>query len=217
VKYKFKFTDEIERSGCPLVIKILTDKDESVNKDDVLIIFSDTERKKFHYFKSPFNGLITDIYVEEGQIIKLNNHILSIKKDKTFKNNYSNYNKFSDKFKNDTNEKTPTNTIGCFSFLIRVAFVSFYWLFPTYDTTFANSLSEELNSIQFWIGLLGTLFICWFISKALVGWFVEVEINSKYGLAAIFLLNLVCWIFLPNLLIDWSGEMVIYILDKLFN
>lgn len=184
-----------------------------LEKANIYFNVEDRRRKRIRII-----GISSDpycVHFENFQVDEVNHLFNYITKNKSNKN--SKKEEYSKKFKNDTNEKTSSNGIGCFSFLIRVAFIIFYWLFPTYDTTFANTLSEELNSIQFWIGFLGALLISYFFSRILVPEFVEREINSKYGLIAIFLLNFVCWIFLPNLLIDWSGEIVMNIIKKLFN
>lgn len=123
----------------------------------------------------------------------------------------------TDEKSNTDDLKFDSDDIGCFSFLIRSAFVIFYFIYPTYETTFANSLSEELNSIQFWIGLLATFSTVWYISSFVVVELEDRKVKPKLGVLIILVLNILCWFILPNLFIDFSGDLFVRLLEKIFD
>lgn len=214
MNYHLKYTKESQKSGCFIVHNILSKTNQRVKKGEPLIVFTDSSKSHFYYYESPLDGYVTSIDVTIGQEVELNDYLLFVKKQVT--ENIINESSYENDLNNDfSNSNFDTEHIGCFSFLIRAGFVLFYCFFPTYETTFANSLSEELNTIQFWIGLLGTLLITYYISVYLVLYLKNRKTKPKHGFWIIFVLNGVCWFVLPNILIDWSGDILVYLLSKL--
>ncbi len=71
MNYKLKYNKEVEKSGCCVVAEIMCSTNQVIKKEEIMIIFSDIKRQKFYYYKSAFNGIVTDIHIEIGQVVKL--------------------------------------------------------------------------------------------------------------------------------------------------
>ena len=216
MNYKLKYNKEVAKSGCCVVAEIICSTNQVIKKEEIMIIFSDIKRQKFYYYKSPFNGIVTDLHIEIGQVVILDNHVITIRhelgspKDEV----QDEYNSINSK-DNDEDLKFNSSDIGCYSFLIRIVFVGFYFVFEPYEHIDIVLYEDApIHRIQFWTGLLGTLlityFISWFIVKVLFNFELYYDeessfykflmnINPKYIVVFIFLINLICWLLLPDL------------------
>lgn len=110
-------------------------------------------------------------------------------------------------------EKEPIMDTGCLAYLIIIVFLIYYSFFPTYEASLLNSASEELDSIQFWIGLIGTVFLTYIASMILVVALNYLRVKLRTGFLLLLVLNAVCWFTLPDLVIDNIGEFLASLLD----
>lgn len=213
---RLKFFLEDIYSGCNIVHNILCKPGEKALAGEPLIVFSNKSKTKFHNFNSSYEGCIKEITIQHGQAIEIGSHLLTITVDPIEGGNMNlTGNDETDEKSNTDDQKLDSDDIGCLSFLIRSAFVVFYFIYPTYETTFVNRLSEEFNRIQFWIGLLATLPTVYYISFYIVSILKDRKVKPKLGVLIILLLNILCWFILPNLFIDISGDLFMRFLDNL--
>lgn len=215
---RLKFFLEDKYSDLNIVHNIICKPGEKVQVGEPLIVFTNKSKTKFYNCNSSCDGFIKEITIQHGQAIEIGSHLLTIASDPIKGRNINDIgNDETDEKSNTDDLKFDSDDIGCFSFLIRSAFVIFYFIYPTYETTFANSLSEELNRIQFWIGLLATFSTVWYISSFVVVELEDRKVKPKLGVLIILVLNILCWFILPNLFIDFSGDLFVRLLEKIFD
>ncbi len=178
MNYKLKYNKEIEKSGCFVVAEIMCSINQAIKKEEIMIIFSDVKRQKFYYYKSPFNGTVTGLHIEIGQVVNLNNHIITISHesvDSEFEKSTT-YNE-SPSEGHDSNSSN-NDEIGCLSFLKRmrniVLFIigvillieaddlynNWHWFIKNYETSIPGI--EDNNE-----GISGLLIIV--IAVAIIG------------------------------------------------